>query len=319
MKKERDWIDFANLASNVTQNLQLRQANQTLAGLERVAAEQVIRGQEQRDQERQLDRLREHVSQIADDVASLQEHLRENPSAALALGLQIKGLLEKHYVTTASFRAWEDKDRLKDVQKGLESVCEQSTALLTDSQREDAARCAAYLAERDSLNQLIGLQRKKEVFNLGRQQFEKQLAAKQSELPKIQKELSNIRLPFWQRVCTVVGGLGLAFSIAWLLGLFMIIISILHLGKAFSLIPQARNVVRSGPYRWLRHPLYLAEEIALLGTALEYFSALAFGILLLHVSVQVFRIHYEEALLRRTLPGYNDYAAMTWRMMPFFW
>jgi len=104
-----------------------------------------------------------------------------------------------------------------------------------------------------------------------------------------------------------------------LLGLFMIIISILHLGKAFSLIPQARNVVRSGPYRWLRHPLYLAEEIALLGTALEYFSALAFGILLLHVSVQVFRIHYEEALLRRTLPGYNDYAAMTWRMMPFFW
>jgi hypothetical protein len=168
MKKERDWIDYANLASNVAQNLQLSRANQTLAGLERVTVERAVREQEQRDQDRRLDRLREHVSQIADDVASLQEHLRENPCAALALGLQIKSLLEKHNVTTASFRQWEDKDRLKDVQKGLESVCEQSTALLTDPQKEDAVKCATYLAERDALNQLIGLQRKKEAFDSGR-------------------------------------------------------------------------------------------------------------------------------------------------------
>src|SRR6185312_5808494 len=120
MKKERDWIDYANLASNVAQNLQLRQANQTLEGLERVAAERAVRELEQRDQERQLDRLREYISQIADDVVGLQKHLRENPRAALALGLQIQGLLEKHSITTASFRDWQDKDRLKLVVKGLE-------------------------------------------------------------------------------------------------------------------------------------------------------------------------------------------------------
>jgi len=221
MKKERDWIDYANLASNVAQNLQLIRANQTLAGLERVSAERAVREQEQRDQERQLDRLREHVSQIADDVASLKEHLHENPSAALTLALQIKDLLEKHNVTTASFRQWEDKDRLKDVQRGLESVLEESTGLLTDSQKEEAVKCATYLTERDALDQLIGLQRKKEVFDLGRQQFEKKLAAKKIELINLKREQVSIRLPFWQRVCTLIGGLGLAFSAAWLLGLFM--------------------------------------------------------------------------------------------------
>jgi protein-S-isoprenylcysteine O-methyltransferase Ste14 len=104
-----------------------------------------------------------------------------------------------------------------------------------------------------------------------------------------------------------------------LLGLSMMVFTILHLGKAFSLVPQARKVVRSGPYRWLRHPLYLAEEIAVLGTALIYLSPVAIAILLSHVAVQVCRIRYEEALLRRSFPTYNDYAASTWRLIPFVW
>jgi hypothetical protein len=209
MKKERNWVDYANLASSVAQNFQLRHANETLEGLERVATERANREERQRDQERHLDRLREHISQIAEEVVSLQEHLRENPCAALALGLQIKGLLEKHSVTTASFKAWEDKDRLRDAQKRLESVCEQSMALLTDPQREDAVRCATYLAECDALDQLIGVQRRKEVFDLGRLQFEKQLATKQGELATLKSRQTG--LASWMIACFTVGGLGLVF------------------------------------------------------------------------------------------------------------
>lgn len=113
--------------------------------------------------------------------------------------------------------------------------------------------------------------------------------------------------------------LDLASTGVGLLGLCMTIITIVHLGKAFSLVPQARKVVRSGPYRWLRHPLYLAEEIVVLGTVLQFFSLTAVAILLIHVAVQVCRIHYEEALLRRSLPAYQDYAAYTWRLVPFVW
>jgi protein-S-isoprenylcysteine O-methyltransferase Ste14 len=104
-----------------------------------------------------------------------------------------------------------------------------------------------------------------------------------------------------------------------LVGMAMVIVTIVHLGKAFSLVPQARTVVRSGPYRWLRHPLYLSEEIAVFGMALHYSSLTAFAILAGHIGLQVRRIYYEEALLRRSFPQYDHYAASTWRLVPFLW
>ena len=56
----------------------------------------------------------------------------------------------------------------------------------------------------------------------------------------------------------------LASTACVLIGMIMMLVTIRHLGRSFSLVPQARNVVQTGPYRWIKHPLYLAEEIAVL-------------------------------------------------------
>jgi protein-S-isoprenylcysteine O-methyltransferase Ste14 len=32
-------------------------------------------------------------------------------------------------------------------------------------------------------------------------------------------------------------------------------------GRSFSIMAEARQLVTSGVYRWVRHPLYLAEEL----------------------------------------------------------
>jgi protein-S-isoprenylcysteine O-methyltransferase Ste14 len=113
--------------------------------------------------------------------------------------------------------------------------------------------------------------------------------------------------------------LNLASSVLILLGTVMMLVTLRHLGKAFSLTPQARHVVKTGPYRWVRHPLYLWEEIVVVGVVLQYLSIATVVIFLVNIAVQVCRIHYEEDLLRRTCPDYAGYAASRWRLIPHVW
>ena len=104
-----------------------------------------------------------------------------------------------------------------------------------------------------------------------------------------------------------------------LIGTIMMLVTIRHLGRSFSLVPQARSVVQTGPYRWIKHPLYLAEEIAILGVVLQYLTPVTVTVLLLHIGVQVCRILYEEDLLKRTCPEYSSYEASRWRLIPYVW
>ena len=59
----------------------------------------------------------------------------------------------------------------------------------------------------------------------------------------------------------------LASTACVLIGIIMMLVTIRHLGRSFSLVPQARAVVQTGPYRWIKHPLYFSEEIAIAGVA----------------------------------------------------
>ena len=104
-----------------------------------------------------------------------------------------------------------------------------------------------------------------------------------------------------------------------LIGTIMMLVTIRHLGRSFSLVPQARSVVQTGPYRWVKHPLYLSEEIVILGVVLQYLTPVTVIVLILHISVQVCRILYEEDLLRRNLPEYSSYEASRWRLIPYVW
>jgi len=104
-----------------------------------------------------------------------------------------------------------------------------------------------------------------------------------------------------------------------LIGMIMMLVTIRHLGRSFSLVPQARSVVQTGPYRWIKHPLYLSEEIVVLGVVLQYLTPVTVIVLVLHISVQVCRILYEEDLLRRNCPEYSSYEASRWRLIPYVW
>lgn len=113
--------------------------------------------------------------------------------------------------------------------------------------------------------------------------------------------------------------LNLASAACVLIGVVMMLVTIRHLGRSFSIVPQARSVVQTGPYRWIKHPLYLAEEISVVGVVLQHLSPLTVILLVLHAGLQVSRILYEEDLLRRTCPEYSSYEAARWRLVPYAW
>jgi protein-S-isoprenylcysteine O-methyltransferase Ste14 len=111
----------------------------------------------------------------------------------------------------------------------------------------------------------------------------------------------------------------LASTACVLTGMIMMLVTLRHLGGSFSLVPQARKVVQTGPYRWIKHPLYLAEEIAVAGVVLKNLTPVTVIVLVLHIGIQICRIYYEEDLLRRSCPEYSTYEASRWRLIPFVW
>lgn len=101
-----------------------------------------------------------------------------------------------------------------------------------------------------------------------------------------------------------------------LLGTCLSIFALAHLGRSFSLMAEARRLVTTGPYRIVRHPLYLFEEVASVGVLLQFLSPFTALIFLAHVLIQLQRMKYEEAVLEKAFPEYQAYKARTARVIP---
>jgi protein-S-isoprenylcysteine O-methyltransferase Ste14 len=99
-------------------------------------------------------------------------------------------------------------------------------------------------------------------------------------------------------------------------GVCFSIFALCHLGRSFSLMPEARQLVTDGPYAVVRHPLYLGEAISTLGLMLQYLSPLGVAIVALQLSFQFQRIKHEEKVLSSLFPEYESYRIQTARLVP---
>lgn len=100
-------------------------------------------------------------------------------------------------------------------------------------------------------------------------------------------------------------------------GSLWIFASVLALGRCFGVLPEARGLVTRGPYRLVRHPVYLGEIIALAGLTLAAPGWGRLAIFAIFVAAQLTRMHLEEAALREAFPEYAAYAARTARFIPW--
>jgi protein-S-isoprenylcysteine O-methyltransferase Ste14 len=81
--------------------------------------------------------------------------------------------------------------------------------------------------------------------------------------------------------------------------------------------PTAGGLVMTGPYRYIRHPIYAALCLftgAAVAAHLSWKTGLCFALML---GCALLRIFCEERLVSVRYPEYQDYAATTWRMVPY--
>jgi len=136
------------------------------------------------------------------------------------------------------------------------------------------------------------------------------------------KPVERVSHPMISAIAWLCALLPLAFNLEGanvlysLPGLLLALWSLLALGFSFSIAPEDRGIVARGPYRLVRHPMYLGEVLSLLGLCISAGNLWNWLALLLFARLLLARISAEE----RALANYARYRdAVRWRLIPFIW
>jgi protein-S-isoprenylcysteine O-methyltransferase Ste14 len=94
-----------------------------------------------------------------------------------------------------------------------------------------------------------------------------------------------------------------------------------HLGRNWSgsvTVKEGHELVRSGPYRWVRHPIYTGMITAVLGTAIASGTLrAALGLLIITLAL-LRKLRIEERFMQETFPDdYPHYRARVPGLIPF--
>ena len=110
------------------------------------------------------------------------------------------------------------------------------------------------------------------------------------------------------------GGLALVIFAAGLS-----LVTLLTLGRLFGIRPAVRGLATSGPYRFVRHPMYLSYILADIGYNLLEWNLVTLLLVLVGWASLVYRIHAEERVLSQH-SGWPGYAAsVRSRLLPGLW
>lgn len=126
--------------------------------------------------------------------------------------------------------------------------------------------------------------------------------------------------PLGKRFVPDIGAVGVAGFVATLCGLFVASWSRIALGKYWSdkvILQTEHQLIRTGPYSYMRHPLYSGVLLAVLGTALvlgEARGLISFAVLLVNYAIKARR--EERILAERFGPEFNNHVACTGFLLP---
>jgi protein-S-isoprenylcysteine O-methyltransferase Ste14 len=83
---------------------------------------------------------------------------------------------------------------------------------------------------------------------------------------------------------------------------------------------RGHMVISTGPYAYVRHPMYFGAVFFFIGTALLLGSWWGLAFTIAFILLLCIRIPLEEKVLRAALQGYDEYAArVRYRLIPLVW
>jgi protein-S-isoprenylcysteine O-methyltransferase Ste14 len=86
-----------------------------------------------------------------------------------------------------------------------------------------------------------------------------------------------------------------------------------------ELAPE-QKVISTGPYKLVRHPMYMGAFFLLVGIPLSLGSLWGLCAIALMMPALIWRLLNEETFLVKNLPGYSDYqSTVRHRLVPFIW
>jgi protein-S-isoprenylcysteine O-methyltransferase len=120
-------------------------------------------------------------------------------------------------------------------------------------------------------------------------------------------------------VPSVVGSIGVMLCVA---GMAILVWGRQSLGKNWSptvAVKEGHELVTSGPYRFVRHPMYTGGLLACVGSALAAGGTWIFLLVILS-SLFLWRVGAEDKLMERQFPNeYPDYKKRTKALVPLVW
>jgi len=84
-------------------------------------------------------------------------------------------------------------------------------------------------------------------------------------------------------------------------------------------IKQNARLVRSGPYRVIRHPMYTAVLLTLAPLVVDKPSVYNIIIWIILLLTLLYKLNYEERLLKYHFEGYAAYMLESWRIIPYIY
>jgi protein-S-isoprenylcysteine O-methyltransferase Ste14 len=122
-------------------------------------------------------------------------------------------------------------------------------------------------------------------------------------------------MPFWTVYPGITSFAGAAVLITWVL------VRNPHAESSVRIQhDRGHHVIVSGPYRFIRHPMYAGLIQLHQSLALILGSTWTMGLAALITILFLWRTALEDQTLRRELPGYEEYATVTrYRLMPGIW